>query len=294
MKKEFLYLFLMIALFGCKKINLDAFAFPSVKLDEYQFENYDPGGLPSSLAIDPANRTLVTMESVDQDSGEKYTIYGVYIGDMTTMSTDTVILYLHGQSHHMDHYWNRAALLANVGDKHNYGVFMIDYRGYGMSQGESTEQSLYEDANAAISWLRNAGVDEHQFVYYGYSLGAIPAIDRASFLDGYKPDKLIIESPLASVEHLVHSSTVINVSPGFVTTLDFPNAEKIKSYNGALLWMHGKEDDYIAIENGELIYGNHNGAGKTAHRVDGAGHGNVPNEMGVQNYLDALLEFIQD
>lgn len=288
--------FASVMLLGCKKVVLDGLAFPSEKVDKYQFEAFEGGEIeiPDSFKIEAANRTEVSMISKDADTGEEFTIYGVYIGDMATINTDTVILYLHGQSKHMDYYWTRATLLANLGGKHNYGVFMIDYRGYGKSEGSSSEQGLYEDADAAISWLVNHGANASRTFYYGYSLGAIPTIDRAAYRTDFMPAKIVLESPLASVEYLVHNSTVINVNPEYVTDLEFENAEKIKDVEEALLWMHGKADDYIAIENGELIYTNHSGVSKTAYRIDGSGHSEVPSTMGVQLYMQRVLNFIRE
>lgn len=297
MKKVLIVILAAVALYGCKKFTLDAFAFPSEKLDAYEFENYTGDheiDLPAAMYAEAPNYTLVTLESYDSVNLWKNFIYGVYIGDMNTIHLDTVILYFHGQSKHMDYYFDRASLLANLGGKYNYGVFMIDYRGYGMSEGESTERGLIEDANAAIDWLISKGVEANKTICYGYSLGAIPAIDRAAYRSDFKFDKLIVESPLASVENLVQNSTLINVDPGFMTTLEFPNAEKIKDVDAPFMWFHGTDDDYISIDNGELIYDNYGGSQKFANRIVGAGHSNIPSHMGLAEYLETVLPFIRN
>lgn len=294
MRKSVIVFGMLLALVSCKKVNLNDLAFPSTKLEAYQFEAFDgPEVLPAQYAIDPANRTHVTMQSKDVQTGESFTIYGVYIGDISTIATDTVILYLHGQSDHMDLYYTRASVLANVGGKHNFGVFMIDYRGFGLSEGSSTERGLYEDTDAAINWLIAQGATPEKTYYYGFSLGAIPSINRAAERTDFKPRKIMLESPLASVENLVHSSTLINVAPNFVTTLEFNNAEKIKQVTCPLLWFHGKEDTYIAIQNGELIYANHQQGEKVAYRIDGADHSEVPWKMGIEPYLTGILNFMR-
>lgn len=288
----------VLFLFSCKKLVLDGLAFPSEKLDVYEFENYDFSingiGLPDSMFADPSNYTEVTMTSFDAANETSYEIHGVFIGDMNTITSDTIILYLHGQSLHMDAYFDRASLLANLGGKYNYSVFMIDYRGYGRSEGSSTEQGLYEDGNAAIDWLISQGADQNKTFCYGFSLGAIPTIDRAAYRDDFKFRKIILESPLASVENLVHNSTLLGMSPGFVTTLEFPNAEKIKDVTAPLLWIHGVEDDYISIDNGELIYANHPGTEKAALRVPVANHADIPQIMGFESYLEEVLSFMRD
>lgn len=287
--------YLILILTACKKINLDGLAFPSEKLDSYAFENAEGEVIiHDSLLATSDNYSLMTFNSIDGNTGQSYRIYGVFIGDTTTITTDTLLVYFHGQSKHMDHYFSRASLLANVGGKYNYNVLMMDYRGYGMSEGLSSEQGLFEDANAVIDWIQEQGVNPQKTVFYGYSLGAIPAIDRMAYRSDFQPAKLIIEAPLASVEYLVHSSTIIQVNPDFVTNLDFENAEKIKDVDEPLLWMHGVEDTYVAIENGEIIYNNHGGSVKEAQRVSECDHSEVPIIMGVDLYLERILNFIRN
>jgi alpha/beta superfamily hydrolase len=295
MKNALLILVLVSVSCGCKKVVLDGLAFPGTKLEAYVFENFSGEvEIPQAMLADAANYTLVEMNSTDQATGEVYKIYGLYIGDIATISSDTVLLYLHGQSLHMDNYFSRASLLANVGGKYNYGVFMFDYRGYGMSEGSSSEAGLSEDTDAAIDWLISQGADANKTMYYGYSLGAIPGIERAAYRTDFKPAKLMIESPLASVQHLVNGSTVINVQAEFVTDLKFENSENIKDVDAPLLWLHGKADTYVSIDNGELIYANYGGTESTAIRVEGSDHSEVPAKLGFEVYLGHLLNFIRD
>ncbi|MFZ9027994.1 MAG: alpha/beta hydrolase [Crocinitomicaceae bacterium] len=289
------FIVFIAALASCKKVNLDGLAFPSEKLESYAFENAEGEVIVhDSILATSDNYTLLTFNSVDANTGEEFQIYGVFIGDTATITTDTLIVYFHGQSKHMDHYFGRASLLAHVGGKYNYNVLMMDYRGYGMSEGTSTEQGLFEDADAVIDWIKGRGADPQKTVFYGYSLGAIPSIDRTAYRSDFQPAKLIIEAPLASVEYLVHASTVIQVDPDFVTNLDFENAEKIKDVDEPLLWMHGVEDTYVAIENGEIIYNNHGGSVKQAERVEGSDHSEVPIVMGIDVYLEKVLGFIRN
>lgn len=295
MSKYLIIGLVIISLLGCKKISLDNLAFPAEKLDSYQFENYDDGGedLPTFMQVDSDHRELIKMSSYSSENEDSYDIYGVYIGEMSSIQTDTVILYLHGQSQHMDAYWKRATLLANIGEKYNYGVFMIDYRGYGMSQGKSTELGLSEDTQTALNWLVNEkGVDPNKIIVYGFSLGCIPGIERCGS-SNIQPAKLIIESPLASVQNLVSSSTAIDMDATAVVNIKFENSENIKNVNQPLYWIHGIEDSYIAIHNGDLIYANYNGPYQQKNRVPEAGHGDVPTKMGVAYYLERMRNFIR-
>ena len=296
MKRLIFFVLAAGSLVACTKLTLDSLAFPSQQVDQYLFENYGESqgiDIPDSLVIKAPNHTLVALNSYDVANNESYTIYGVYMGDIATISSDTVILYLHGQSKYIDAYWNRASMLANLGGNGNYGVFMIDYRGFGMSEGEPTEQGLYEDADAAIDWLIAQGAVAERTFCYGFSLGAIPTIDRAAYRTDFAFEKIMIEAPLATVENLVNSST-LGMSPGLVTTLEFPNAEKIKEVTAPLLWLHGIEDTYISIDNGEQIFANHGGSEKTAIRVAGADHSEVPLVLGHESYMEQVVTFMRE
>lgn len=292
MKKIYIIL-ILIFIFGCLK--MDDLPFLGEKITEYKFEQYTSESdfvLPSSYTIPDSNIHLFTLNSKLPNESQGETIYAVYIGNMSTISTDTVIVYCHGQSKHMDVYWQRAKLLANTGNKNRFGVLMMDYRGYGLSTGKSTEASLYQDVRTCLNWIHSKGVSNERVVMYGFSLGTIPAIDLAAFYTTATPHKLILESPLASAENLTEEALLIDVSPSFFTSLVFDNVEKIKSVSQPLMWMHGIADDYLAISNGEAIYQRHGGSYKEAHRIHGANHGDVPLIMGFSTYTKKVLTFI--
>jgi hypothetical protein len=59
------------------------------------------------------------------------------------------------------------------------------------------------------------------------------------------------------------------------------------------MWLHGIEDDYVNINNGELIYGNYNGSYKEAHRVETAKHADIPAVMGFEAFMNTFQNFIQ-
>lgn len=50
-------------------------------------------------------------------------------------------------------------------------MLLIDYRGYGKSQGEPGEAGLYADGRAALGWLAGEGIAQGDIVVFGKSLG---------------------------------------------------------------------------------------------------------------------------
>ena len=283
------FLIIVFGLTACIKLN--DIAFYNETITDYLLDDYNTDldfKLDSTYNVQNIHEFSVISNGFD--------IAAIYIGELSDIDTDTIILYCHGQTRHMDHYWQRAKLLANCGAKERYGVLMFDYRGYGMSEGVPTEQGMYEDVRAAYQWLLNEGAPSQRIIIYGFSLGSAPATDLAAYgMNNEFPVKLILESPFASTDFIAQESTLIEVSASYITELEFDNAEKIKSVNQPLMWMHGIEDDYVAITNGEAIIANYSGADSTYLRVEGANHGQdgVPQTMGYQNYLNTVQEFIE-
>lgn len=287
-------LFLLPLLAGC--LRLDDFLYnPSTEITEYLLNNY-PGEVeievPQRFDVTDSLINLFTLNSVTPE-GEAATIYGMYIGQMSRISTDTVILYCHGNKNHLDFYWPRIKLLANVGGKNRYGVMALDYRGYGLSTGEPSEAGLYADVAAAIDWLEAQGLEGSRLVMYGYSMGAAPATQLTAHPAALRPDKLILEAPFASAAVLVQDATSLAIPASFVTDLEIDNAEEIKEVEQPFLWLHGKEDEELKFEtHGQVVYNNYRGSYKEAITVPGAGHTDVPVVLGYETYLQELLEFI--
>lgn len=268
--------------------------FENIRLEQYLLDDFTG---EVEIAID-------SIYDISEDKIHQFTfksgsqqddIYAIYIGDTNNISTDTIIMYCHGNYGHMDYYWTREKLLANIGEKYQYGVLMIDYKGYGKSTGNSTEYGLVEDVNNALYWLKEKGLTNDRLILYGYSLGSYPAAYLSSVKDGHLiPHKLILESPLASTEVMVNDASKLSISNKYFTTTDYENAELIKNVEQDFLWIHGKEDAFLNIEtHGEVVYKNYRGNNGTAIRVDNGAHSNVPTVYGYVNYLNALESFIK-
>ena len=275
---------------------LDSNLFNSKKLNVYQrdaFTGEQDFVLDDSYKIDDAMIHELKFTYNSPSTGESNTIYAVYLGDERRIATDTVIVYCHGNKWNMDFYWQRAKLLANVGVKNRYGVLMMDYRGYGRSEGSGTEEGLYEDVDQCIQWLKSNGLTEDRFVIYGFSMGTAPATQLTAQPRSLRPSKLILEAPFASAETMVQDASKLAMPGSFFTNLKIDNAEEIKAVKQPFLWMHGIDDDYLSIKtHGEVVYKNYGGVRGVAVRVPGAGHSTVPTVMGFQAYRDTLLNFI--
>jgi hypothetical protein len=294
MKKYILSLIVVVALSSC--LRLDDNLYNASKLTEYKLDNYTGEvdfTLDYSYHIPDSLVHIFTLSSQGAGESSATTIYAIYIGDIAQIATDTVIMYCHGNKDHMDFYWQRAKLLANTKSKNRFGVLMIDYRGYGMSEGKPTENGLYADTDAALKWLQSKGLTNNRLVIYGFSMGSAPATKLSANNYTLKPSKLMLEAPFASAEVMVQDGSGLALPGTTVTDLQINNGEEIKGVQQPFFWVHGEADDFLNIDtHGAVVYNNYQGTYKEAHRIPNAGHSTIPTTMGFQAYLTAVGNFI--
>ena len=260
-------------------------------LDDYTGEqdfkldtDYD---IPDSLIVQ------LSLASKAPGETETTAIEAIYIGDQNRISTDTVILYCHGNKWNMDFYWQRAKLLAHVGGKNRYGLLFFDYRGFGMSDGEPTEDGMYADTDACLAWLKLKGLSSDRLIIYGFSLGTAPSCELTSKPRTLNPSKIILEAPFASSEVMVQDASQLVMPAVYFTDLKIDNAEEIKRIQQPFLWLHGLNDNFLNYKtHGEVVYKNYKGVYSEKFMVDGADHGEVPAKMGFEKYLKVLGDFV--
>jgi fermentation-respiration switch protein FrsA (DUF1100 family) len=95
----------------------------------------------------------------------------------------------HGNAGHRGHRLDWIEDLHRLG----YGVFALDYRGYGGSEGSPSEEGFYRDGEATLRWLGKQGIRD--LVYFGESLGCAVAVEMAR---RYSPLALILQSGFSS------------------------------------------------------------------------------------------------
>ncbi len=288
--------FFAMALTACAR--LDDNLFEPTQVTEYVLDDYKgPLQFQVDASFDIAANRIHPIELRSDDGKEVAILKAFYVGDLNAIATDTVILYCHGNTDHMDYYWPRAKLLANAGGKNHFGVLMLDYRGYGLSQGTPSEQGLYADVDAAMVWLAAQGLTGDRLVIYGYSLGTAPAVELSANPRTLVPSKVILESPFASAEVMVQDAALLALPGSYVTDLKIDNAETIKHVSQRLLWLHGTNDTFVNIKtHGEVVYRNHpgtEGVDKFPIRVTGATHRDIPVVLGFQAYSDRIADFIE-
>ncbi|KAI0330811.1 alpha/beta-hydrolase [Cubamyces sp. BRFM 1775] len=122
------------------------------------------------------------------------------------LQTRPTVLYLHGQAA------TRAAPLrvqhyATFSSRLGVNVLVIDYRGFGDSEGTPTEDGLTEDAKAAWRWVIENGAKPEDVILVGHSLGTGVTSRLATWLarEGVKPRGVALLAPFTSLASVVET-----------------------------------------------------------------------------------------
>ena len=126
-------------------------------------------------------------------------------------------------------------------------LLVIDYPGYGGSEGRATEQAIYEAADAAYDALaRRPEVD--RIYVYGRSLGAAVAIHTAA---SHPVAGLILESPFTSAADMARLH--YRVVPRALLHLRLDNVATIHQVRCPVLIFHGTADQLVPIAMGRTV-----------------------------------------
>jgi pimeloyl-ACP methyl ester carboxylesterase len=116
-----------------------------------------------------------------------------------SVSNNPVFIFFHGNAGNISHRIDKLRDLRERG----VSTLIVDYRGYGKSEGSPTEAGLYRDADAAWKYVTETrGIAPNRIVLFGESLGGAVAIELASRVN---PGALVVEctfSRLADVGHV--------------------------------------------------------------------------------------------
>ncbi len=131
-------------------------------------------------------------------------------------------------------------------------VLLVDYRGYGKSEGEIKHGSdLCQDAQAALKWLQEKkSSTPSNIILYGESIGAVPAIELAA---KEKFKAVILEAPFTSLKELAKHH--YGIAPDFLLK-DFllDNESKISQIKSPVFVLHGTEDEIVPFSMGKRLF----------------------------------------
>ena len=225
--------------------------------------------------------------------GKNDRIHGWWIPDENTQAP--VLLYLHGNGGTISYFSYLIPLWRSLG----LTIFMIDYRGYGLSNSDRFphEKSLYEDARIALDYLLNdRQISPERIIVYGFSLGGAIAVELLT----HPPVKLggiVLEGTFTSIRKMAALASQgswikFNWFPlDLLLHQRFDTDTKIDRLCSPVLFIHGTDDRTIPFSMSETLF-DLAPEPKYLSLIPGADHLNLV-EVKSDRYLNSLEAFIR-
>ena len=249
---------------GYLYLQQERFLFHPTKLDpNYQYTFAGPFD-EITLAVDGAQINVVRFLA----------------NDPTGVGPKGVILYLHGNGDIIPFLEGIAAYFVGLG----YDVVIPDYRGYGKSTGQITnEADLHADMEVVYQNVLSE-YPEDDVSIYGQSLGTGLSVSLAA---NHSPKRLILESPYFSMVDLIQ--THMPFVPEFLLKYQLRSDLLITQIDCPVHVIHGDQDIVIPFEQGERLYALVENGGEFLH-VPGGGHSSLFGDERLRTFLAQLFE----
>ncbi|MBI5024533.1 MAG: alpha/beta hydrolase [Candidatus Omnitrophica bacterium] len=195
-----------------------------------------------SIAATPAALGLA-FEDVFIKTEDNVTINAWLIKSSTQRGT---LIFCHGNAGNIGDRLEKILLFHQMG----LNVLIIDYRGYGESQGRPSEAGIYKDAVAAYDYLlTRRDIDRSRIIGYGESLGGAVAVDL-----GTKRNlaALIIDSSFTNAADM--AKTIYPFIPSFLLGTKLDSVSKVRAVTIPKIFIHSRADEIVPFRLGERLY----------------------------------------
>lgn len=218
---------------------------------------------------------------VNLETSDGLSLHGWYVFAPDSRGT---VLFLHGNAGNISHRLDSIAVFHELG----LDTFIIDYRGYGQSEGKPSEDGTYRDAEAAWQYLvAQRGKDPERIIVFGRSIGGGVAAWLAT---RHKAAALIVESSFTSaVEMAAHLYPFMPVR--LISRLQYPVADYVARAECPVLIVHSRDDEIIPFAMGKALY---EAAPAPKAFIELAGDHNNGFLLSRDRYREELAKFIAD
>lgn len=228
---------------------------------------------------DPSRLGLEYQEyKIDTADGERIVTW-----HLSHPNPEAEILFFHGNAGNLSVWLEFLVQLY----RHGYSVFALDYRGYGESTGNPTEDGILEDSRAFVDFYwEQLHKPDVPVLYFGRSLGGVTSAYASTI---HKPDGLVLEATFPSKASLLEHYPFLRLLNQFAR-YRLPTIEFLQNTDFPILLIHGDRDTVVPLSVGrqlfELIE-----ADKELYVVKGADH-NAQYVAGGEEYWTRLQNFI--
>ncbi len=234
--------------------------------------------LPESLPSDynfsfdiPFDEHFITME----DGAEINALH------FTQEESKGLIVYFHGNAGSLARWGEVVYPFVELG----YEVFIADYRGYGKSSGEKSQDAMLSDAESIYTYARQLQTED-RIILFGRSIGSA----FASHVAGKNnPSKVILETPFYTL-----SDVAREVMPIFPTSLllryEFKNYQSLSTTSAPIYIFHGTDDEVVNYQSGRRLFDSLEGQSVEFFTIEGGHHNDLSLFPSYWESMHSILE----
>ena len=218
-------------------------------------------------------------EPVQIETEDGYKLSGWFV---PAEDAANVVLYFHGNAGNISHRLESIAFFHRLG----LTVLIIDYRGYGQSEGRPSEAGTYHDAEAAWRYLiETKGFKPQQIIIFGRSLGGAVA---AWLAQQHRPRALILESTFTSIPDMgARQFPFLPVRA--LARIDYNTQARLPYIHVPILIVHSPDDEVIPYSHGRQLFEVANEPKEFLQLIGGHNEGFIISE----NYEAGINSFLQ-
>ncbi|CDI85723.1 hypothetical protein, conserved [Eimeria praecox] len=202
-------------------------------------------------------------------------------------------IFFHGNAGNVGFHLDHAGFICR---EIGVNVLLLDYRGYGYSEGTPTEEGVYADADAALDFILGSSLVNNKDIFaFGHSLGGAVAIDLAS-RRGKELKGVVVENTFTSLRDVIHD--VVPLSRMFdwllnvIQRMKLSSEDKVRTMQKPVLFISGRRDSLIPPRRMDQL---HRACGsRKKWKLDiPRGEHNTTWAYGMYSYCKGLLEFVE-
>ena len=194
-------------------------------------------------------------------------------------SAKGLVFYLHGNAGSVDSWGEVAERYTSL----HYNVFVLDYPGYGKSEGSiKSKAQLFDAIQTAYDEMKKR-FQEDSIVVLGYSIGTGPAAKLAAT---NRPKLLILQAPYYSMTDMMRRTYPF--IPTFLLRYQLQTSEYLKDCKMPVVIFHGDQDEVIYYGS-SLKLEKEMKSGDTLITLVGQGHNGMTDNP---DYIAAIKKFL--
>ncbi|KAK6538178.1 hypothetical protein TWF694_011060 [Orbilia ellipsospora] len=239
--------------------------------------------------FNPGKFHVQSWETVNLETPDEETLRCYFLRGAGIQRKGVTILLLHGNAGNVGY---RIPIAKVFAEQMGCNVFMLGYRGYGLSTGKPDEKGLKIDAETALDWIfRNDETKDTRVVIYGQSLGGAIGIQTAAKYQD-QLSGMILENTFTSMR-----AVIPNVFPPakYITRLChqvWPSEETIpKIERIPILFLSGLMDELVPPSHMKRLHHVSKATVKVWKELVNGTHNDSVLEAG---YFEYINDFIND